>query len=305
MNSKLEELEQELQQIEKQKNKSETTDDLAQALKRYQGEDKVISFKDYLKSKKNRPPYFSSGISLLDDLIEGFHEEDLVTITAPTGQGKTSFCQCLINNFSQQKIRSLLFSYEDSMENILKKFGDEIPDGYTPKVLTDRNLTWIERKIVEGIVKYDIQVVFIDHLHYLFNMETVGNYSLVIGQIMRSLKIICKKYGITIFVVAHTKMIREDDIIGLESIRDSSFIGQESDYVIALWRIREKQRRVDIKNEGIQYTNETMINIVKNRHTGNIGSFKVVYNSLKFIPVEIKYKNDEFEEDSEDSLSEL
>ena len=46
---------------------------------------------------------------------------------------------------------------------------------------------------------------------------------------MRNLKIIAKKYDIAIFIMAHTGKSREDGTVGIDNIRDSSFVAQESD----------------------------------------------------------------------------
>lgn len=280
MPENLQELENQLEELEQEYTGVKLDLQLQEALKSYRGDDEIISFQKYRDNNKNiYKRGFSSGLLILDDYINGFQKGDLITVTAPTGHGKTSFCQFLTTNFSNQKIKSLWFSYEMPINNFLFKFGNSLPDGYLPKVLTDRNITWIERKVVEGIVKYNTGVVFIDHLHYLFNLRDSKNVSLEIGDIMRNLKIIAKKYNVTIFIVAHTGKMNEDGTVGLESIRDSSFVGQESDTVIALWRVRQKQTKIQRQQDGIQYTNETMVSVVKNRSLGTLGSFKTFYSS--------------------------
>lgn len=279
MSETLQELESQLESLEKEYSGVKLDLQFQEALKMYRGEDEIISFQKYRElNKDTNHRGFNSGLTLLDDYINGFHKGDLITITAPTGQGKTSFCQFLTTNFSNQKIKTLWFSYEVPINNFLFKFGKNIPDGYLPKLLTDRSMTWIERKVVEGIVKYNTKVIFIDHLHYLFNLRESKNVSLEIGDIMRQLKIIAKKYSITIFIVAHTGKMNEDGTVGLESIRDSSFVGQESDTVIALWRVKEKQTKIQMQQNGIKYTNETMVSVVKNRAMGTLGSFKTIYS---------------------------
>ena len=275
----IQELNNRLAEIEREKKGIGLEDALREEMKNYKGDDEVISFLNYKEKHKDFiKKGFSSGCQKLDEFIDGFHDGDLITITATTGQGKTSYCQYLTSNLSKQGIKTIWFEYEVPINNFLQKFGENLPNGYLPQVLTDRSLVWIERKIVEAITKFDIKVVFIDHLHYLFNLRETRNVSLEIGEIMRTLKIIAKKYNISIFLVAHTGKLGEDGAVGLDSIRDSSFVGQESDYVIALWRIREKQTRRDIQDNGIRCKNETMISVVKNRYTGRLGSFKTMYD---------------------------
>lgn len=283
MDTQLKQLEEELEAIEKECDATEQEWQFRETIKQYKGEDQIISFKDW---KKNNADFkkmgFSSGLLELDDITSGFHKGDLITITGETGQGKTSFSQFLTGEFSKNKMRSLWFSYEMPINNFLMKF-EELPDGYLPKVLTERNMTWIERKIIEGIVKFDIQCVFIDHLHYLFDLTSKVNASLLIGDIMRNLKIIAKKYNITIFIMAHTGKSREDGTVGIDNIRDSSFVAQESDYVIAVWREKDNTRnKADIRADGITYTGISKIFVAKNRYNGQVASIATTYNNGKY-----------------------
>lgn len=278
-NESLQQLESQLEEIEKESEASEIEWQFQETLKSYRGEDEVISFQKYRELNKNiKRQGFSSGLGRLDEIIEGFHKGDLVTITGETGQGKTSFSQFLTTEFSKQGMRSLWFSYEMPISNFLDKFGELLPEGYLPKVLNDRNITWIERKVVEAIVKYKVQCVFIDHLHYLFDMRGSKNVSLEIGEIMRQLKVIAKKYNITIFIMAHTGKSKDDGTVGLDNIRDSSFVAQESDYVIAVWRVRDpNQTNKDKQVDGTRYTKETKVFVAKNRYLGKIGSIGLEY----------------------------
>lgn len=275
----IQELENELQAIEHQYEKSELEWAFQDALKDYKGDDEVISFKRWQEiNKGQKRNCFLTGLNELDTITGGFHAGDLITITGETGQGKTSFSQYLTIKLSENKMRSLWFSYEMPIDNFLQKF-ETLPDGYLPKVLLDRNIVWIERKIVEAIAKYDTKCVFIDHLHYLFNLRESKNVSLEIGDIMRNLKLIAKKYNITIFIMAHTGKSRDDGSVGIDNIRDSSFVAQESDYVIAVWRVKKSKIKEVQRADGIEYTSETKIFVAKNRYTGHIASISTKYNN--------------------------
>ncbi len=277
------ELENQIEEIEKEEKSLENEERIMDLLRNYKGEDEVISFKRYLKENEEKEKVvINTGYEQLDNITSGFHEGDLITITAPTGQGKTTFCQNLTSKMAKMSVKSLWFSYEVSIEQFINKFGDDIPDGYLPKMLLDRKIVWIERKIVEGIAKFGVKAIFIDHLHYLFDLRISRSPSLEIGEIMRELKLIARKYNIIIFIVAHTKKIREEDIISIDSLRDSSFTGQESDYVIGLWRIKERQTRKDIQDNGLQYKNESIAMVLKNRYTGQLKSFKLYYKNNHF-----------------------
>lgn len=275
----LEEINQELDEIDQEEDLEERAWKAEATMRTYEGDDQVISFKDWLeKNKGKQTEGFSSGVKSLDAIIGGFHVGDLITITGATGNGKSSFAQHLTSQLAEQGKKCLWFQYEMPIGNFLAKFGDNLPEGYTPNVLNDTKTVWIERRIIEAKVKYDADVVFIDHLHYLFDLAATKSVSLEIGNIMRSLKKMALKYHITIFVLAHTVKTEEGKNISINSLRDSSFVGQESDTVIALWRVTDASQTEKDKNEnGIKYTDYTMINVCKNRHQGRMDSFKMRY----------------------------
>ena len=152
MDETIQDLEKRLKEIEESGNKAEIEERLYGELKGYTGDDRVIPFKEVVLMEKT--PCVSSGLSKLDFLIEGFHEGDLTVVTGPTGQGKTTLLQTFTINLSKQKIKSLWFSYEVTVQNLILKFGNDIPDGYVPRLLRETSLIWIERRIVDGIVNH-------------------------------------------------------------------------------------------------------------------------------------------------------
>jgi replicative DNA helicase len=130
-----------------------------------------------------------------------------------------------------------------------------LPVFYMPAQLVGNTLTWIEKRIIEGKVKHDCRIVFIDHLHYTVDMRSKNNMSLEIGAVMRALKRLAVKHNICIFIIAHLGKVRPEYEPDNQDLRDSSFIAQESDNVIIIWR-----------KEGSD--NEGVIKISKNRKTG-------------------------------------
>lgn len=281
----IKQLESKLEQIEKELKEAEWEEGFERALREYRGEDEVISFQSYKKLLEARQePIWRAKTNLptLDDLVGGFRGGNLIVVTAPTGQGKTTFCQTLTRNFADNEVKCLWFSYEVPPKEFLEKYGENLPIAYLPKALISKTLIWIERKIVEAIAKYQTKVVFIDHLHYLLDLSKIKNASLEIGGIMRELKLMALKYNIAIFVVAHMTKTRFEDKVGLEDIRDSSFISQEADYVIVLWRNATKQSKRDLREKGIIYTNEAVVLVEKNRRTGRTGSLRLILENNLF-----------------------
>lgn len=252
-----------------------------QAIQNYEGPDEVITSQEALEilAEELKKPVvkFRSGIPTLDKLLDGFREGDLVVISAPTKMGKTTLAQTFTHNFAQKEIPCLWFSYELMQKDFLQKFGEPIPFFTLPKTLTEHSLGWIKRRIIESIAKYKTKVVFLDHLHYLLNFEDIsrgGNVSLLIGALMRALKGIAVKQGITVFLICHTTKLCYGKTPALEDIRDSSFISQEADTVLMMWRLKDK--------ETDEYSDRAYLAVQANRRNGQTGKLKLVFRSGRF-----------------------
>ena len=237
---------------------------LEEELFNYQGQDEVISsleMKLHLKESSKEFKKYHSNFPTLDDAIGGFEPGELTVISGITGCGKTLFCQTLTKHFVEQRTFPLWFSFEVTPTQFLNNFGKELPLFYTPKTLKGMSTKWIWRKIYEAKIKYGIDTVFIDHLHFLVPFVG-GNMSLAIGQTMRTLKKIALEFDLVFFLIAHTKKTNPDDELALGCARDSSFVEQEADNVFYIWRRTDdpqksvlkiaKNRRRGVMNKKIQ-----------------------------------------------------
>ena len=196
-----------------------------------------------------------SRIPTLDKHVQGFQDGELIVISGPTKNGKTLLAQTLTRNFARQQVYSLWFSFEVPARQFLSSFDqDDMPLFYLPDELEVNNIEWVEAKIMESFELYRTRVVFIDHLHYLFDMFQTKNPSLTIGTLVRRLKSLAVRKHFVIFLLCHTtKGSSEGDMLSFESIRDSSLISQESDTVFMI-------RRVDAVN--------TVLRVEFHRRTG-------------------------------------
>lgn len=267
-------------------------------LKNYEGVDKVVSSGEIKKlvdseNIEQSPSYYSL-IPTLDAAIDGFKEGQLVVISAPTGQGKTSFCQTLTTNFASKNVRCLWFTYEVPVKEFLEKFTT-VPNFYLPSRLKESSLDWLEERIRESILKYDTKIVFIDHLHFLMSMNELmatKNSSLLIGMYMRRLKKLALELGIVIFLISHLRKIKLEQLPEIDDLRDSSFIAQESDIVIIMWRDKQKDSSVP---GGYKFTNAAKMFLTKNRRTGKLCFINLYYRDNTF--VETLENNLELEEE--------
>lgn len=185
----------------------------------------------------------------LDYAIENFHDGELIAVSGYTKHGKTTFCQTLTKNFAEQQYFSLWFSYEVTPRQFLNSFDDaDLPLFFVPDGLVARSMEWVEKKILESLKKYNTRIVFVDHLHYLFDMVSKQNISLTIGTVVRALKRIAVNNKIIIFLLCHTgKPITDGGELNHGAIRDSSFVAQESDCVILVSRTGNNEGQIKVE----------------------------------------------------------
>lgn len=272
-------LEQEIVLTQSALQQAESLERLKDIAKVYEGEDEVISFQQIAENIKNEgvENRIMSGWSGLDDLLKGFREQQLIVVSALTKSGKTSFLMDLTTRLHEYN--PIWFPFEESAEELVRKFverGENPPHSYTPFFMKENTLEWIEAKIVESIAKFNSKIVFIDQLDFIVPMGR-DDHALRIGQTMRDLKGLAKKWNITIFLICHLVKTRMDEQPTLESLKGSSSIGQEADTVILLWREAKKE------NGEVIITNNVNISVQANRRTGKTGNVKMVYENGHFI----------------------
>lgn len=283
----LNDLDKEVQAIENEAKKLEAQHRLEETMRVYSGEDELISSTDLLEIIKSEPPeeQFMSGINGLDAILKGFRKNQLIVLAAPTKSGKTQFCVELCSRLNTTQ--PVFIPFEESAREIVQKFHDrneQPPLFYTPKNITGNTLNWIEKKIVEGKVKYNSTLFFIDHLHFIVPF-TSDRLDTRIGQTMRKLKSLAKAHNVIIVLVAHLKKTNMQVSPTLEDLRDSSFVAQEADTVLMMWRQAKREHGQMV------ITNNTMISVQANRRTGSTGNVKLTFKDGHY--VEYDWKDDD------------
>lgn len=261
---------------------------------KYEGLDRIISshekseeLKQLLEADKLNPKILSK-IPALDELLEGFRIGTVNIVSGPTGEGKTTWTQTLTRSFSSQGINSVWFSFEVMPAEFFSKFGQNVPLFFLPKEIPENsnNVIWLRNRILESQAKFNTKIVFIDHLHYLQDMQGLSgkdNASLYIGDLIRKLKRLSINLEIAIFLVVHVKTDAGNQAeikkyFTKDDIRDSSFVKQEADTVMMIWRKRKKA-----DNEvGWEYSNSAILNLDKHRRTGKVGFVKLTHQDHQF-----------------------
>ena len=205
--------------------------------KEYAGEDAVITSHEMqtLLDQQPEPKIYKSGIPSLDECLNGFAGGELIAVSGPRKAGKTLFCQSITDSFNQEGAGCLWFSYELPAHQFINRFP-VLPLFTLPKRLKTCSMEWLHERVLESIAKYDTKIVFIDHLHFLFNMARSLSPSIQIGQVIRTLKTMAIELDITIFILCHMAKSDPYEEPSDYQIRDSSFVSQESDVGLMIWR---------------------------------------------------------------------
>lgn len=224
--------------------------ELEKRLLNYDGPDRVVSFlemKQELEITGAMDVRMSSGMPGLDLLIEAFYGGELIILSGPTKHGKTTFARSLTRNFLMSDHKTLWFSYELNAKELFKSFP-ALPEAYLPHELSGKSARWLYERCLEAKLKFNTRAVFIDHLHFLFEMDQLHHPSLQIGALVRKLKRIAVDLNICIFLISHISKIKDDREPTEEDVRDSSFIVQDADSTIMIWRAYDKKEKHFIEN---------------------------------------------------------
>lgn len=246
-----------------------TTADLLVELNEYSGVDRIITSYD-MKAIIDQQPKATPVMSRLPQLDRhtgGFLPGELIAISGPRKAGKTLFAQTLTVGFARQDVMSLWFSFELSGSEFINRFPGELPVFTMPAKLKANSLEWLKHRILEALAKYGVKMIFIDHLHYLFDLARMRNTSIEIGQVIRTLKMLAIDLNITIFLMCHMSKLDPYREPSDENIRDSSFVSQESDAGIMIWR--------DVRSD-----NEAWAKVCFHRKTG------VLEKKIKLVKVD-------------------
>jgi len=246
--------------------------DVTNDLATYSGPDRIVSSVTFAEMLAQLPPVVrnQTGISGLDEAIEGFEVGELIVVSGPTAMGKTTLCESIVTNLNKAGKKSLFFTFEVTPAKMIQNRKDPENCLYLPLEHKAMDLKWLKERTHEAILKYGISAVFIDHLHYVIDMTSNKNMSLEIGATMRYLKRdIAIGLNIPVFIVCHASKVPFDQEPSMHHLRDSSFVAQEADTVLIVFR------RFDLDLFGKKQTTMlqglSTIKVDKARRTGAMG----------------------------------
>jgi hypothetical protein len=256
-------------------------------LSMYQGDDKIISSKEILEriAQEGEREKFFTGWPELDAIIGGFTPGELIVVSAPTKNGKTAWCMELTNRM--KALAPVWFPYEEGATELVHKFverKEDVPLFYTPSAMIDNHLNWLEKRVLESLVKHKTRIAFIDQLDFLIGGKT-NNLGLEINTVLKGLKQIATKWRVVIVLMAHITKLDPELPPTQNDLRDSGQIANKCDTLIMLWRRAKRESKI------LRVSNEVTISVALNRRTGRTGISKFIFRD-----------NHYFEEDWDDSV---
>lgn len=261
----------------------------AREIVNYQGKDRIVKSTELWEKLQSLPPNeiaYPLGYQKLDRILNNVEGGELVLVTGLTSDGKTTFLQSVTANMSTGGINSLWFSFEVTPQNLLKKMklNGTLPVFYIPKEHTENSPEWLEERIFEAINKYNVKVVFIDHINHIVNLENFRrgmSTSLEIAEIATKLKNIALKYNLIVFLIAHCKDLPSGKSeVTASDVRDSGMIIRLADTVLTVQRVPNYYKITD-KKIGIIGEDDTWVKIKveKNRREGKRGYMLATYEN--------------------------
>ena len=277
-----------------------------------------------LASNKGKISGLPSGFYDLDNLTDGFHENELIIIAARPAMGKTALALNMATNVALKSKKSvIIFTLEMRAEQLVSRMISSLGQVEAKKIqngsLDSKDWQRVNEAMSQlsetniyiddspGITIGDIKakarrvasndenlgMILIDYLTLIGSMgRYAGNRQQEVSEISRALKMLALELKIPVVTLAQlsrTPELRENKRPVLSDLRESGSIEQDADIVAFIYRD-------DYYNEASKIDDnmsKTEIIIRKNRN-GRIGTAELLFkkNTLSFM----NYKNEEKKE---------
>lgn len=225
--------------------------------------------KEFLGFKAQRWPAFT-------EFVGGFVPRTVNTITADTGQGKTTFAVNWMMDAVCQRIPSLLVSLEESWADMAETLGMMISEkpitkmkpedvGAVLEVFSGMTLWYfdhtgrvLQNKLFEAIrtavEKHGVRFVLIDNMDYIIRNQKSDTEASAIHDFMCDISALSKTLQVAIVIIVHpsklgdkSKQKRPYREINMDEMKGSSSIKQESNNVFSLFRPRPNSNEMALK----------------------------------------------------------
>lgn len=230
----------------------------------------------------------STGYRVLDDMTMGLAPGELTIVAAATSVGKSLLCLNIAANLVMKDHAVGFITLEMTRPEIgsrLKRILGDENASLVGGVIVNKSdrMSWrsVETFLKKAKENWNIEVLFIDHLHYF--ARNLENQAEELGLITQEFKHLAIKYNIPIVLISHT---RKTDNMGKEraatmnDLRGSSFIAQDADIVLMLNRVwqNDEDSGTIVDPTGIRVTLEKN----RNRYGVPVGTaFRLNKNGLR------------------------
>lgn len=247
-------------------------------------DDRIISSKELSEELKNAPPqrFFKTGMTYMDKLIGGFSEGDLIVLGGTPKAGKTLFLQTITKQLAKQGIACMWLSIELSYRELFSRFGDTLPVFYIPRVMSGATThEWIEKKIKEAKDKFDVKVVFVDHIGMIVD-ESVARHQNnidILDERIKRLKAFALREQICIVAVAtmqQTRLRSKSSEFSAGDFRGTAMIAYYADTLLAIDRLQGRTKvqtvnddlELDMLEGNMLISGDSYLYIIESRRTG-------------------------------------
>lgn len=246
-----------------------------------------------------------TGLTSLDDTLNGFLGGELVVIAARPGMGKTTLVLNIAYNIAKDSKTTAIFSLEMRDEELVKKLAciinndlDNVNKIYSIAktqdekyaVMTAMKKTEEETENMQLFIsdkggislgdikkearrlkrKNNLSILFVDYLQLMKTQSKMQNRNLEIQEITQGLKILAKELDIPIVLLSQLSREvekRADKRPYLSDLRDSGAIEQDADTVLFIYRDNYYQK--------LHKTLEEIEIIVAKNRKGETGTVKL------------------------------
>ena len=268
-------------------------------------------------------PGLSTGLSAVDDKINGLSKSDLILLAARPGMGKTSFALNVALNVAKASGKAVaVFSLEMSKEQLVTRVLSNEALVENGRLISGnlRESDWV--KIAEAastLSRTDIKIddnplltvadmnakcrrienlglVVIDYLQLMQSAGSGHGWSnesrtQAVSDMSRMLKIMAKELNVPVICLSQLSRAnesRQNKRPMLSDLRESGAIEQDADIVLALYRD-------GYYNKECENPNLAEAIILKNRH-GETGTLELMWlpEYTSFAAIEKKYDDDDY-----------
>jgi replicative DNA helicase len=210
----------------------------------------------------------SSGYNRIDELTKGFVDGELTIVAGQTSYGKTTLAINIANKVALSGKPVLFITLEMTKPEITSRFmhinGGNNEDYTTVaariayQVTSELDWRSIDRLVERFIKQFDHGLIVIDHLHY-FTRE-LEHVSEDLGRVTKQFKKNAQDHNVPVILVSHIRRIGKNENAGIDDLRGSSYIAQDSDIVLLVGRKKEKPNLLKVfieknRNRGYDYEN--------------------------------------------------